>query len=126
NGSFAIGKVPSGNFAMRVVVDPGWVQTAPSGNGEHIVNFTNIAQAANLNFGLREGDAAEMGFDFGDAPASYATLFAADGASHGIVPGFQLGQRVDGDLNGRPSPAADGDDNHNEDDEDGVTFVSDV
>jgi hypothetical protein len=126
NGSYAIGNVPRGTYAVRAAVQPGWVQTAPSGNGEHVVNFANLALAANLNFGIREGVGGEMGFDFGDAPGPYPTLLSSNGASHGIVSGFQLGQRVDGDLNGRPSAAADGDDNHNEDDEDGVTFVSDL
>jgi hypothetical protein len=126
NGNYAISNVPAGTFAVRAVVQPGWVQTAPGGSGEHVVNFTNVAQVGNLNFGIREGVGGEMGFDFGDAPGPYPTLLSSNGASHGIVAGFQLGQRVDGDLNGRPSAAADGDDTHNDDDEDGVTFVSDL
>jgi hypothetical protein len=56
--------------------------------------------------------------DFGDAPdPSYPTLLENDGARHIIVPGFQLGQRITNDPNGRQSAAADGDEG-----DDGVVF----
>ncbi len=58
--------------------------------------------------------------DFGDAPDSYGTTFAANGPHHGIVPGFSLGATVDGEPDGQPSPDALGDGN----DEDGVTLPS--
>src|SRR5262249_9776598 len=56
--------------------------------------------------------------DFGDAPDTYGTTLAADGARHVIVPGFSLGATVDGEPNGQPSVNADGDGA----DEDGVTI----
>jgi hypothetical protein len=64
--------------------------------------------------------------DYGDAPNSYKTLLASDGARHMVIQGFSLGPRVDLELDGQPSPLADGDDNNpltGPDDEDGVTFA---
>ncbi|WP_068259790.1 GEVED domain-containing protein [Rubripirellula obstinata] len=55
--------------------------------------------------------------DFGDAPLSYGTLLADDGARHAAV-GPQLGATRDWESNGTVSPAADGDGS----DEDGVMF----
>ncbi|WP_197454467.1 reprolysin-like metallopeptidase [Stieleria varia] len=55
--------------------------------------------------------------DFGDAPASYKTLSADQGAAHWAV-GPRLGDSRDGESDGQPSAAADGDG----DDEDGVMF----
>ena len=70
--------------------------------------------------------------DYGDAPDgiaganSYPTLRSSNGASHVIVPGLALGQRVDAEFDGQPSLAADGDDTTyptgGADDEDGVSF----
>jgi hypothetical protein len=63
--------------------------------------------------------------DFGDAPdPTYPTLLASNGAAHIIVPGFMLGGSIDFELNGQPTPAADGDDLGGIDDEDGVFFTS--
>jgi hypothetical protein len=54
--------------------------------------------------------------DFGDAPDTYKTLLASDGARHTIVPGVYLGKTVDAELDGKPGPAAS--------DDDGVVFTS--
>ncbi len=56
--------------------------------------------------------------DFGDAPDSYGTTFAAGGPNHRVVPGFSLGATEDSEADGQPSANADGDGA----DEDGVTF----
>lgn len=56
--------------------------------------------------------------DFGDAPDTYGTTLAANGARHVIVAGFSLGTTEDGEANGQPSVNADGDGA----DEDGVTI----
>lgn len=56
--------------------------------------------------------------DFGDAPDTYGTTLAASGPVHIIVSGFSLGATVDGEPDGQPSTAADGDGA----DEDGVTI----
>ena len=63
--------------------------------------------------------------DFGDAPdPTYPTLLASDGARHILGYGLVLGATVDGDADGQPTTAADGDDNDGSDDEDGVVFTS--
>ena len=58
------------------------------------------------------------GTDFGDAPASYATLVASNGARHLVQTGFSLGATVDEEADGQPSATAAGDGA----DEDGVTL----
>ena len=64
--------------------------------------------------------------DFGDAPAPYPTLLADDGARHGDF-GVVLGDLVDtSETDGIPTVDAQGDDNAGTDDEDGVTFTSDI
>jgi uncharacterized repeat protein (TIGR01451 family) len=63
--------------------------------------------------------------DFGDAPDSYGTLRASDGARHTHEPGHYLGSPSDTELDGQPSVNALGDDNNPvglPDDEDGVTL----
>lgn len=57
--------------------------------------------------------------DFGDAPDSYGTILASDGARHVVVPGFSLGATEDDELDGQPSLNADGDGA----DEDGVVIA---
>lgn len=61
--------------------------------------------------------------DFGDAPAPYATLLAANGARHEAI-GPTLGALRDVENDGVPSTDADGDDASpvESDDEDGVAF----
>src|SRR5262249_56766034 len=44
----------------------------------------------------------DFGTDFGDAPDSYHTLRASDGARHGVVAGFHLGGAIDGEDDGQP------------------------
>lgn len=61
--------------------------------------------------------------DWGDAPDSYATTGAKNGASHVPHPLVRLGLEVDGEIDGQPSPDAWGDDvDAAVDDEDGVHF----
>lgn len=63
-----------------------------------------------------------QGVDFGDAPDTYGTQLP-NGASHTIVPGFQLGAANDTEPNGQPTGGANGDDTDSDgDDEDGVDF----
>jgi hypothetical protein len=70
-------------------------------------------------------DTAPNGIDFGDAPDPfYPTLIATDGARHKIIPGYYLGDEVDSEPDGQPDPAATGDDNDGEEDEDGIIFNS--
>ena len=79
----------------------------------------------------------DTSIDFGDAPdPTYQTLFASNGARHILGGTLFLGQCVDSEADGLPSAAADGDDLDAGpafgtcatagDDEDGVTFTSDI
>jgi hypothetical protein len=63
-----------------------------------------IAQAVNL--------------DFGDAPDTYRTKLASDGARHIALQGFSLGKLIDSEADGQPSAGASADGT----DEDGVLF----
>ena len=54
-----------------------------------------------------------LGRDFGDAPDSYATLNASDGARHIRVPEYYLGAGADSEADGTPGV---------DDGDDGVTF----
>ncbi|WP_407353715.1 GEVED domain-containing protein [Luteimonas sp. R10] len=77
------------------------------------------------------GDAARAGgpalpdcfYDWGDAPTSYGTLLAANGARHAIVAGSPyLGAgQPDFEVDGQPNAGATGDDGAGTNDEDGVT-----
>ncbi len=62
------------------------------------------------------------GVDFGDAPDSYRTLAAGNGARHTRVTGVHLGTTVDVETEAIPDPEAMGDDADGIDDEDGVVF----
>ena len=64
--------------------------------------------------------------DYGDAPDSYGTLLASDGARHQLlVGGPYLGAFVDNEDDGLPGTLASGDDlDGTTDDEDGVTFLT--
>jgi hypothetical protein len=63
-----------------------------------------------------------LAIDFGDAPISYGTELANDGARHDVISGFQLGSEIDTEADGQPSALANGDDLAGMDDEDGVTI----
>jgi hypothetical protein len=67
-----------------------------------------------------------QGLDWGDAPdPPYPTLAASGGASHFIMPGMMMGIYIDAEPDGQPFwPPAQGDDQNNLDDADGVIFNS--
>lgn len=63
--------------------------------------------------------------DWGDAPQSYGTLFTDNGARHQITEGLYLGiSQPDGESDGLPFAVDD--DQSNDDDEDGVGFLTPV
>ncbi len=72
------------------------------------------------------GNDVEVSRDFGDAPDSYGTLSTSSGANHSINTSFYLGSIVDGEVEGLADPMAEGDDNDNYDDGDGISFTSDI
>ncbi|VGO11802.1 hypothetical protein PDESU_00349 [Pontiella desulfatans] len=91
-----------------------------------------------LAFALFCGPEEQMeNYDWGDAPdaagaVGFNTLAANTGANHAIIPGFMLGNQIDGEPDGQPTPPADGDDinilypgvPYPAGDEDGVVFTS--
>lgn len=97
------GLQPGQTYQIREVVEPGFEQIAPA-SGFHEFVYSPLNTPVGLNFANRPSR------DFGDAPDSYMTLLASGGPSHGIVSGLSLGAQVDRDLNGQPSPLANGDD----------------
>ncbi|MFK8114500.1 MAG: Ig-like domain-containing protein [Rubripirellula sp.] len=116
NGSYSLNFPGAGNYTIRQVTPAGFEQTFPA-NGEHNVFFNGISLSDNFDFGLLPSQ------DFGDAPDTYGTTLAANGASHGIITGLQIGSTVDREIDGQPNVAANGDD-LNGDDEDGVRLLS--
>ncbi|MFT3788682.1 MAG: GEVED domain-containing protein [Tepidisphaeraceae bacterium] len=68
----------------------------------------------------------DKSLDYGDAPNSYGTLLASNGARHFVTPNLRLGAKIDAELNGVPSLNADGDDLASTDDEDGITFIDPI
>ena len=75
---------------------------------------------------VRETDQQQR-LDWGDAPDQpYPTLSGHDGARHQIVAGYHLGNTIDPEPNGQPTPGARGDDFDGNDDDDGVRFLSPI
>jgi PKD repeat protein len=61
-------------------------------------------------------------YDFGDAPASFPTTLAQNGAYH-LLSDLYLGNKIDWETDGANSVMADADDIRGSDDEDGVVFI---
>ena len=125
-------------------------RTAPSGGGD--INFTvNVPSTAisgttyaRFRFstesdllptgGAWDGEVEDYPIlllpgDYGDLPTGYGTTKASNGARHPIWPTNNptLGPTVDDELDGAPNDSADGDDTTDApDDEDGVSFDSDL
>jgi len=85
-----------------------------------VVDIVADTDITNMDFAYR----STVNYDYGDLPQSYQTLLP-DGARHIVpdVPNLYLGALVDTEPNGLPSPMADGDDNDNLADEDGVEII---
>ncbi|HEV7401828.1 MAG TPA: GEVED domain-containing protein [Chthoniobacteraceae bacterium] len=66
----------------------------------------------------KTGTIVDDELDFGDAPDTYGTTLAANGARHIASPTFHLGPTVDSEADGQPNGSASGDGA----DEDGVTL----
>jgi len=72
-----------------------------------------------------EAEPNEDLYDFGDAPDSYGTLNASNGARHVNGTDYYLGASIDNESDGQPGVMATGDDDNGIDDEDGIAFLSD-
>jgi uncharacterized repeat protein (TIGR01451 family) len=95
----------------------------------HPVFGTIVATDISHYFGQNEN------YDFGDAPDSYGTTLAANGARHLLGTSIYLGACVDAEIDGQPTAGSNGDDANvgtapsgvcavPGDDEDGVSFDS--
>jgi hypothetical protein len=116
--------VPEGYFSSTatsfdVILQSGQEQVAAPGMAEIPPGDPRdeVAVAPALRFG-------NFRMDFGDAPDSYGTLRASDGARHALSSLF-LGAGVDIEADGQPGDSALGDDTDADgDDDDGVQFVT--
>jgi hypothetical protein len=131
SGRFLINNITPGLVVIREVQQAGFLQTEPNPGGPLQGGIGINVIGGVLTSGLVFGNRAAL--DWGDAPASYGTLSANNGARHGLLPGFFLGDasdtvstHIDDEVNGLPTVDADGDDVDQSDDEDGVIFVTDV
>ena len=77
-----------------------------------------------LNVGLDYGDAPDT--SAGEGTGDYQTIGDNGGPSHVIVNGLQIGSAIDADNATLQNENATADDNNNIDDEDGVTFASNL
>jgi subtilisin family serine protease len=115
SGEFIIKNVPVGSYPLRESMQPGFGISFPQ-QGYH--QFTMTPKASLTGYDFFNSPA----HDYGDAPDSYHTVAANNGAVHGYLQGFGLGSKLDADGNGHPGPNANGDDSTGMDDEDGVIF----
>lgn len=98
--------------------DQAWPYLRVEVRNANPANNGTVAGQVWMNFDDFHLFECQFDVDLGDAPATYGTDLAANGARHNIVPGTQLGGSIDGETDGQPNAAADGDGA----DEDGVVF----
>ncbi|HIN53403.1 MAG TPA: hypothetical protein EYM79_03755, partial [Planctomycetes bacterium] len=114
DGNYGIDYNEAGSVTIREVLDPGFVLTAPA-SGQHDITIVVGLPYIDVDFGNNSV------IDYGDAPDTYDL---AGEASHGIVAGLFMGAGVDAEVAAQSGAFADGDDNSDTDDEDGVTFTT--
>lgn len=102
------------------------------GNGDYTMQRFAHGPSSNTNDGWRCAiapliDVSDVQIDFGDAPSSYGTTLAENGARHGLNadPDLFLGAAVDGESDASAFPLSD-DDNDEIDDDDGVQFATSI
>jgi len=114
NGYFRIINVTPGTWNVREVMAPGSTATFPVGDP-----LNGIAAGVHYGVVVRSSEVTSLidfgnvtAIDWGDAPNSYGTLAASNGARHSILAGFGLGPAglvVEHDPDGQPSAGADAD-----------------
>ena len=114
DGNYGIDYNEAGPVTIREVLGPGYVLTAPA-SGQHDITIVVGLPYIDVDFGNNAV------VDFGDAPDTYDL---AGEASHGIVAGLFMGSGVDAEVAAQSGAFADGDDNSDTDDEDGVNFTT--
>ena len=116
NGSFetSTGGVAIQTFTWAYLANLGI--TAPNVSDIQL-RVTDSSGALN-NTGFADATLTTLIVDYGDAPNTYGTLQASNGAAHTIVGSLILGATIDKEITGQPSANATGDGS----DEDGVAF----
>ena len=122
-GNLHVGRNNDGEL-FRIDVDSGDYAAEPFASGP----ASSVNDGASCTAGgLAEGPGAPLA-DYGDAPDSYATSLASDGARHvrGAAPGPHLGARVDVESDAYASPLSDVGDVDGEpiDDDDGLELLT--
>ncbi|MCA9247386.1 MAG: M36 family metallopeptidase, partial [Planctomycetales bacterium] len=95
SGYYKISGLRPGEYEVRENVQPGWQQTFPAPTGlengrspAHTVTVDPGKKTKNIDF----GNVASADADYGDArDRPYPTSPSSNGASHGYLEGFQLG-----------------------------------
>ncbi len=116
-GGFFLADVEPGIVRVRILVPTDWVLTAPQA-GFFQATLTDGGQLNNVLFGIHN----QATRDFGDLLGAGYNTTGVNAASHEIIAGFQLGARIDGEVDGQPTADAKGDDNITGD-EDGVVLL---
>ncbi len=126
-GTYTFTNLPLGIYTVTVVTAtlPVTVVATPSfdaDGGSDSLSVVTIDTATPDNLEQDFSYPPVIQRDFGDLP--FATLLGDDGARHTINPVANpiFGAIVDGEAEGAPSAAADGDDLADSDDEDGITI----
>ncbi|MEZ4619120.1 MAG: SdrD B-like domain-containing protein [Caldilineaceae bacterium] len=127
NGTYTFTNLPLGTYTVTVVTTtlPVTVVTTPSYDADGGTDSLSV-----VTIDTSTPDNLEQDFsyppliqrDYGDLP--FATLLGDDGARHTINPVANpiFGAIVDGEADGAPTAAANGDDLAGSDDEDGITI----
>jgi subtilisin family serine protease len=120
NGAYFFSNVQPGLYRVDIVIPnegtpaAAWAITTPS-VGYRDVQLLPGGSITGVSFAL--DNLADN--DWGDLPESFHTTSAANGPSHRVQLGFQLGATIDGEVNGQPSVGALADTS-----DDGVVIVS--
>lgn len=126
-GTIVSPNLPAGTYYATEIIPAGWTLTDILCSD---ANSTGSVAGQTATFRLEAGETVTCTFynylplDYGDAPDSYGTLLASDGARHQIVQGHLMGPQVDAEPDGQPVPPGLGDDLNNLADEDGVAFLT--
>jgi subtilisin family serine protease len=121
HGAFVFTNVSPGQRIVRMLVVSPMVQTSPAGNQPQVITLTGSSTVSGIRFGVKNS----ADYDYGDLPAKYQATKNGDlhAPARHKRSSYWLGASIDYELDGQPSPNADGDDfGLPLSDEDGITF----